>query len=199
MNQLRSIREFNRSRKNLIVFYTVDSQWPGQTRTTDHWVQQRIGFVWSIRSVMTSSRQVSPLFSSDALAFGDILVANRHTCVLESSNSACNGLEIDDPTLLQSCGILAMCKPNYPVRHFCNRFAARHSCNCLEFGQKCSARCFCNHAESVRHCKRFDARDSCNYLVRRRVYQQCSARHCNDLEFGDVCTNSVPQDTAAIV
>ena len=40
MNQLRSIREFNRSMKDLIVrlFYTVDSQ-TGQTRTTDHWVQ----------------------------------------------------------------------------------------------------------------------------------------------------------------
>ena len=39
-----------------------------------------------------------------------------------------------------------------------------------------------------------------SFGVRRRVYQQCSARHsCNHLGFGDVCINSVLRDTPAII
>ena len=45
---------------------------------------------------MTSSILTLPLSSADALTSGDTLIANRHTCVLESSDPKCNGLEIDD-------------------------------------------------------------------------------------------------------
>ncbi len=101
MNQLRSIREFNRSMKDLIVrlFYTVDSQ-TGQTRTTDHWVQTPTHWIRMVHQerddLIHPDKCPSPLSSSDALAFGDTLMANRHTCVLESSDPQCNGLEIDD-------------------------------------------------------------------------------------------------------
>ena len=101
MNQLRSIREFNRSMKDLIVrlFYTVDSQ-TGQIRTTDHWVQTPTHWIRMVHQerddLIHPDKCPSPLSSSDALAFGDTLMANRHTCVLESSDPECNGLEIDD-------------------------------------------------------------------------------------------------------
>ena len=101
MNQLRSIREFNRSMKDLIVrlFYTVDSQ-TAQTRTTDHWVQTPTHWIRMVHQerddLIHPDKCPSPLSSSNALAFGDTLMANRHTCVLESSDPECNGLEIDD-------------------------------------------------------------------------------------------------------
>ena len=101
MNQLRSIREFNRSMKDLIVrlFYTVDSQ-TGQARTTDHWVQTPTHWIRMVHQerddLIHPDKCPSPLSSADALAFGDTLIANRHTCVLESSDPECNGLEIDD-------------------------------------------------------------------------------------------------------
>ncbi|OLQ00764.1 hypothetical protein AK812_SmicGene16545 [Symbiodinium microadriaticum] len=101
MNQLRSIREFNRSMKDLIVrlFYTVDSQ-TCQARTTDHWVQTPTHWIRMVHQerddLIHPDKCPSPLSSADALAFGDTLIANRHTCVLESSDPECNGLEIDD-------------------------------------------------------------------------------------------------------
>ena len=89
MNQLRSIREFNRSMKDLIVrlFYTVDSQ-TGQTRTTDHWVQTPTHWIRMVHQerddLIHPDKCPSPLSSSDALAFGDTLMANRHTSVFWS-------------------------------------------------------------------------------------------------------------------
>ena len=101
MIRLRSCREFNRDFKDLIVrlFYTEDPQ-TGQTRTTDHWVQTPAYWIRMIHQerddLIHPDMCPSPLSSADKLAFGDTLIANRYTCILESSDPQKNGLEIND-------------------------------------------------------------------------------------------------------
>ena len=125
MSQLRSCREFNRDFKDLIVrlFYTEDPQ-TGQIRTTDHWVQTPAYWIRMVHQerddLICPDRCPSPLSSADKLAFGDTLIANRYTCILESNEPQKNGIEINDhwcnyidETGIEKAPEEGTCKPTY--------------------------------------------------------------------------------------
>ena len=101
LNRIRSIKDFSHAMKDELVrlFYTPDPL-TGQERTTDYWIQLPCYWIRMIHSKRTNlvhpDDEPSPIASSDPTAFGDTLMADRHTCIIESQFPDSNGTEIAD-------------------------------------------------------------------------------------------------------
>ena len=91
LNRIRSIKEFNHSTKDELarLFYTPDPL-TGQERTTDYWLQLPMYWIRMIHTKRTNlvhpDDEPSPIESTNPSAFGDMLLADRHTYIIESHN-----------------------------------------------------------------------------------------------------------------
>ena len=81
------------------LFHTPDPL-TGLERTTDYWLQLPAYWIRMVHTKRTDlvhpDDELSPIASSDPSAFGDLLLAHRHTYIIESQFPDSNGTEIAD-------------------------------------------------------------------------------------------------------